>query len=250
MLWYKSWLETRWRFLIGLALVALSACETVLIYPQIVKLLDIVPPNLSGPLGAKIRESVELARHYQSYVWSKWYRESGIQWSTLFAVLLGCAGILSPSAGRLFTLSLPVTRRRVMQIRAATGLAELFALALIPSVLIPLFSPAIGERYGIGGSLVHALCLFITASVFFFLAFLLSTMFDDVWRPLLIALIVAVVFGCFDFLLPFPYGVYRVMSAESYFRTAHVPWIGLLASAAASAALYFGAVSNLAHRDY
>ena len=26
MLWYKSWLETRWRFVIGLVLLILSAC--------------------------------------------------------------------------------------------------------------------------------------------------------------------------------------------------------------------------------
>ena len=34
MLWYKSWLETRWRFLIGLALLMLSAAGTVLYYPH------------------------------------------------------------------------------------------------------------------------------------------------------------------------------------------------------------------------
>ena len=37
MLWYKSWLETRWRFLIGLALLMLSAGGTVLAYPQVVE---------------------------------------------------------------------------------------------------------------------------------------------------------------------------------------------------------------------
>ena len=39
MLWYKSWLETRWRFLIGLVLLMLSAGGTVLTYPHVVKLL-------------------------------------------------------------------------------------------------------------------------------------------------------------------------------------------------------------------
>ena len=33
MLWYKSWLETRWRFLIGLALLVLMACAKVFGYP-------------------------------------------------------------------------------------------------------------------------------------------------------------------------------------------------------------------------
>ena len=41
MLWYKSWLETRWRFLIGLALLMLSACGTVLAYPAVQELLPL-----------------------------------------------------------------------------------------------------------------------------------------------------------------------------------------------------------------
>jgi hypothetical protein len=32
MLWYKSWMETRWRFLIGLAVLMLSAASTVLVF--------------------------------------------------------------------------------------------------------------------------------------------------------------------------------------------------------------------------
>src|SRR5260370_15354436 len=35
MLWYKSWLETRWRFLIGLVLLLFSALSTVFTYPQV-----------------------------------------------------------------------------------------------------------------------------------------------------------------------------------------------------------------------
>lgn len=250
MLWYKSWLETRWRFLIGLALLVCSAASTVLFYPQVLQLLPLVPKDPGGPLGERIRETAELIRDYRGYVWAKWYRENGMQWSTLFAILLGTAGVLSPAAGRMFTLSLPVSRRRVIAIRALTGLGELFVLALLPSLIIPLFSPAIGQTFSVAAAVVHTFCLFTTVSIFFFFAFLLSTMFDDVWRPLLIALGVAVVLSVLDRALPFPYGLYRVMSAEAYFRTAHVPWVGLLASAGISAALYFGAASNIVRRDF
>ena len=51
---------------------------------------------------------------------------------TLFAVLLGTGGLLSQASGggALFTLSLPVSRNRLLGVRAATGLAELLVLAL------------------------------------------------------------------------------------------------------------------------
>ncbi len=251
MLWYKSWLETRWRFLIGLALLLCSAAATVFTYPQIVKLLPAAPTNISGIFAERIRESIALAHEYRGFVWSHWFRENLAQWATLFAVLLGTAGVLSHSGGALFTLSLPVSRTRLLGVRAATGLAELFVLAFVPSLLIPLLSPAIHHTYGTASALIHSACLFVAVAVFFSLAFLLSTIFDDPWRPLLIALAIAFVLAVIDQLLNRPgFSIYRVMSAESYFRSGHVPWIGLLVSAAASALLFYAAVVNLSRRDF
>jgi hypothetical protein len=229
MLWYKSWLETRWRFLIGLVLLLCSAAATVFTYPEIVKLLPSAPPNAGGILGEKIRQSVELAREYRGYVWSSWFRGNLAQWASVFGVLLGTAGVLSHPGGALFTLSLPVSRARLLAVRAATGLAELFVIAFIPSMLIPLFSPAIHHTYGVANALIHSACLFVAVAVFFSLAFLLSTVFDDPWRPVLIAIAIAFLLAVIDQLLNRPaFSIYRVMSGESYFRSGHVPWVGLL----------------------
>src|SRR2546421_2812842 len=107
MLWYKSWLETRWRFLIGLAILICSAASTVLTYPQVMKLLPLIPTNVGGPLGDRIREAAALARDYRGFVWSNWFRQNLAQMATLFAVLLGTAGLISNSSGAPFTMSLP-----------------------------------------------------------------------------------------------------------------------------------------------
>jgi hypothetical protein len=255
MLWYKSWLETRWRFLIGLGLLVLSACGTVLTYPQVVKLLPLTSTvDVNGEIGRRVAEAMELARSYRGYVWSQWYRQNMLQMWGLFAVLLGTGGLLSQASGggALFTLSLPATRNRLIGVRAATGLAELLVLAFVPSLLLPVLSPAIGQTYGIGDAVIHGACLFIAGTVFFSLAFLLSTVFSGVWPPMLIAFCVATVLGLFD--LAFRdlsrYSLFRVMSAESYFRGGGLPWLGLLASAAASAAMLYGAVINIARQDF
>ena len=252
MLWTKSWLDTRWRFAIGLALLLCSAAGTVFTYPQMAKLLPLVPTNVQGPLGQKIREAVELARTYPSFVWANWFRQNLAQMGSLFAVILGTAGLLSHSGGALFTLSLPVSRRRLLGVRAAAGLGELLVLAVLPSMLIPLLSPAIGERYGVGNALVHSACLFVAVSVFFSLAFFLSTIFNDVWRPLLIALAIAIVFSLIDqLLLHSPaQSLFGVMRGETWFRSGRLPWAGLLGSALASAALLYGAVVTFARRDF
>ncbi len=251
MLWTKSWLETRWRFLIGLALLFCSAAGAVFTYPQVLKLLALVPADAGGELGRRIRESAELARSYRGFVWSNWFRQNLSQMATLFAILLGTAGLLSQSGGALFTLSLPVSRRRLLGVRAAAGLSELFVLAVVPSLVIPLLAPAIGQSYSVGSALIHSACLFVAVSVFFSLAFLLSTMFSDAWRPLLLALVAAFALALLDQLFRSPaYSLFRVMSGESYFRGGQLPWGGLLASAAASALLLGGAAMNFARRDF
>jgi len=156
------------------------------------------------------------------------------------------------AGGALFTLSMPASRNRLLGVRAVAGLAELLVLALVPSFLIPLLSPAIGETYGVGNALIHSVCLFIAGATFFSLAFLLSTVFSDLWRPLLIALsVVAVLALCEQVFRDLSrYSIFRVMNAEVYFRTGELPWLGLLASTAASVAMLYGAAINIAHRDF
>ena len=255
MLWYKSWLESRWRFLIGLALLLCSAATVVFTYPTVARLLPLLPvTDTGGEIGRRIRESADLVRTYRGYVWSQWFSKNMPGMWTLFAALLGSGGLLprTPGAGVLFTLSMPVSRSRLMGIRAATGLCELAILAFLPSLMIPLFSPSVGESYGAGSALIHGACLFIAGSVFFSLAFLLSTMVADVWRPLLAVLVMAGTMSVLDQVSPVfgKYSVFRVMTGESYFRVGEIPWPGLFVSALIASALMYSAVVNFRQRDF
>jgi hypothetical protein len=251
MLWQKSWLETRWRFVIGAILLSCSAAVTVFTYPTVRELLSLVSGNATGALGRQIQESAELARTFRGYIWSESFAGNQRQWITLFAILLGTASFFAPSRGASFTLSLPVSRQRLLAVRTSTGLAELFVLAMFPALLIPLLAPAIGESHGVASALIHGLCLFIAAAVFYNIGFLLSTIFSDPWRPLLLAIGVAVTLGLLDRVLPFTsLSIFDVMSAERYFRYGEVPWAGLLVSGAVAAGLYSVAVANLVRRDF
>jgi hypothetical protein len=103
------------------------------------------------------------------------------------------------------------------------------------------------------GALAHGICLFFAGAVFFSLAFLLSTGFTDIWRPLLIALGIAVFVGVTEGLVFHDlarYGIFGIMSGETYFRTGTLPWAGLALTAALSAALLYGATLNIARRDF
>jgi ABC-type transport system involved in multi-copper enzyme maturation permease subunit len=255
MLWHKAWLETRWRFITGLVLLVCSAATSILLYPKIVPLLKMgPPPGLTGELGARVAEVLQLSQTFRGYLWSQFFNNNLPTLWSIFAVLIGTGGLLSQVSrgGAIFTLSLPVSRRRLVGVRAVTGLGEILVLALVPSVLVSLLSPAIGESYRLGDALVHGLCVFMAGTVFFSLTFLLSSIFLDIWRPLLIALALAMVLSFIAQLFPgvSSYSVFGVMGAESYFRAGQLPWLGLLVTAAASAIMLHVAALNLARRDF
>ncbi|PWU06837.1 MAG: hypothetical protein C5B51_11445 [Terriglobia bacterium] len=255
MLWYKSWLETRWRFLIGFAVLICSACSIVFVYPQVAKLVPLASAIDAGSeLGREIREGAAQASDYRSYIWSQWFGQGLPQLWLLFATLLGTGCLLSKSSGRaaLFTLSLPVSRNRLAAVRAAAGLAEVLVLAFIPSLAIPLFSQAVGQSYGAGSALIYSVCLFVTGSIFFSLAFLFSTLFDDVWRPWLLSLAAAGSLRLLElaFHARAPYSIFGVMHGEDYFRSGELPWLGLFTGALISAAILYGAARSLARADF
>jgi hypothetical protein len=254
MLWKKAWLETRWRFLIGLAVLACSAAVTSLIYPQIVALMPLAEskPLPGGEIGRAAREAMELVRQFRGFVWQQYFHQNAIQIWVLFAAILGSGGIVGKGSGgaALFTLSLPVSRERLLGVRAATGLAELLILGVAPGLVISLLAPLVGQSYALADVLVHGGCLFLGGAVFYCLATYLSTVFADVWRPLTITLVVAIVLGMGELLTAAPHGVFHGMSGESWFRHGGLPWASLLVSLALSAGLVLAAARNFAQRDF
>jgi ABC-2 type transport system permease protein len=259
MLWYKAWLETRWRFLIGLVLLVCSAAAIVLVYTRVMGLVQPLVPlvpsvDAGSDIGRELREAADLLRSYRGYIWSQWFRQNMPQIWAIFAVMLGTGGLLTQTSrgGALYTLSMPVSRARLVGVRAATGLGELLVLAIVPTLVLPLLSPLVGQTYGVGDAVVHGACLFIRGAVFFSLAFLLSTVFADVWRPALIAVCALAAVGFVEqvFHDALPTAWFHVMSAESYFRGGGVPWPGLIVSALVSTAMLYGAVENISRRDF
>ena len=93
--------------------------------------------------------------------------------------------------------------------------------------------------------------MFVVGAVFFSLAALLSNDTGDAWRPVLIVCVVAACLGMLEYLPAFsPYGMFRVMNGETYYRNAGLPWIGLLINAALAAALLRTAAVKLVTADF
>ena len=254
MIWQNAFLDTRWRFLVGLVLLTVSAMFVALGYPTVVEVAKAAPAApAGGPLGREIAEALALSRTYDGYVWSQWFRQNGAQLGSFFAVIIGTGGLLSQSsAARLFTLSLPVSRERLLGARATAGLVQVLVLSVVPALTITLVSPLVGQQFSLLDTLVYGLCLFAGCAVFFSVAFLLSTMFANVWAPAVLALCVGPVAGGADRITggPTAFSLLGMMHGEPYFRGAGLPWLMLAVSAAVSAALIYSGVRLIARRDF
>jgi ABC-type transport system involved in multi-copper enzyme maturation permease subunit len=255
MLWHKAWLETRWRFFIGLVLLTVMAGFDVYEYVVVQRMMPLAESALSGadnsPIGTALREAIAVQREFRGFIWYNTFRDNLTQMGVLFAVLLGCGGLLAESkkGSALFTLSLPVTRTQLLGARVGTGLAQCFAIAMVPPLIIPLLAPAVGQSFSVIDAVAHGLCLFVVGALFFSLASFLSTLFGDIWRPLLIAVFIACVAAVAQFVAP-DLGVFKVMSGEHYFRDGSLPWMGLVTSAVLASALLYSAAETLERRDF
>lgn len=248
MLRYKSWIDTRSRFLLGLGILLVFACGTVMSFPMVQKLMA----SVEGlALQQEMQESLELIRTFPGYVWSQWFADNFPALLTIFAALLGSGSPLVKSgSGALFSLALPVSRSRWIFARAETGVAELFVLALAPGILIAALAPLVDGQFAVIDAVVYGLCAFVGVSLFFAVAVFLSTLSNDVWRPLLLTCLVAIALAGAGTLLPETHGLFQAMGGQSYFYDGALPWAELLLSAVGAVALIYAAAANVARRDF
>jgi len=252
MLFQHAFLETRWRFLIGLVLLPVSAAFVALSYPQVTALSQSVIPAPGTALGREIAEAMELSKTYGGYVWSQWFQQNGAQLAGLFAAIIGTGGLLSQTAAsRLFTLSLPVSRERLLAARAAAGLGQMLALTVVPALVIVLVSPLVGRSFPLLDALAYALCAFVGSAVFFSVAFFFSSLFGSVWAPIVLTLCAGAALGALDRITGADrFSLIRMVHGESYFRGHGLPWPMLAVSLAVSATLLYAGTRLVARQDF
>ena len=147
MLWYKAWRDTRWRFLIGLVILSGTALGCVFAYPSVKGMLGVV--IYGGPGDLVTQETKWMAELSANLLPATFGRSSSGTTCMVFGLCsapccLAQRECFPAAPAQPFTLSLPVSRRRLCAVRVATDLAELLLLALVPMLLVTIAAPAIG----------------------------------------------------------------------------------------------------------
>lgn len=166
MLWHKGWLETRFRLLFTLGFTTL-----ILVLQYSARTATPPPGGKSAAFGLVMFSNPTLV--------------------LMVCALLGGAGIVTqPSlqatkglhGSTLFTLSLPVSRLRLLAVRASIGWFE--AAGVIGALCCGLWlvSPAFRAAATPVEMLEYAGTLIACASALYCLSVLLATFLDDQWR--------------------------------------------------------------------
>jgi hypothetical protein len=254
VLWYKSWLDTRSRFLLGLVVLLGLACGTVFTFQTVQEIAASMPASAfdgDDSLQQELQESIEAVRTFRGFAWSQWFAVNFPALLTLLAALLGSGSPLVKSgSGALFSLALPASRDRWIGTRAVTGAAELLAIALLPGIAIAALAPVVGQQLAFVDAVVFGFCAFVGASLFLAIAVFLSTLFNDVWRPLLLTCLAAIVLAAFGTALPGDGDLFSAMAGRSYYYAGTLAWPALLISAVAAGAFVYFAAANVARRDF
>ena len=214
MLWYKAWLETRSRFLTCLATLSLF-CAIFVGHAQIL---------LRAEWTADYRRLLFVAQQYIVIIW------------VLAVVLLGMGGIVrEKSIGTSsLTLSLPVSRARLLTSRVGLGVVQAIVLGIVPWTTIFLISSRAGMPISISQIGFYLLLLIGGGLAYFAMAIPVSSLVEGEYTaPALAFGIVMLAAMLFDAWLR-QFNLWRLVTGDfsidrsTYLLSGHLPWLGIL----------------------
>ena len=188
MLYYKAWIETRVRFIAGLIAATIICVYNI---QQHAWLTAMWAGELANPHGFHMSWMPLGIHEYGWYLWHYLFDNYLQQVWSLFAVLFAFGGLIRErSSGTvLFSLGLPVSRRRWLFTRLAVALIESVALSLFAVIVVLIGSAVIHQTFSLPQMLLHT-ALMIAAGIFI-IAFgnLCYTLFPGNYLSLLLTLV-------------------------------------------------------------
>ena len=228
MLWTKAWLETRWRFLFSLAIPVFALITRH-------SKFTLTPADVPRMLN------------------------SGSVLYAFAGIYLGGSGIQTQSSFRetrglhvstIFTLTLPVSRLRLLAVRAIMGLLETGVVIAIGICLTWMLYPLVRANSTPFDLLKLIIAVFAYATGFHFFSVLLATFLDAVWQLYGSMLSIGVLWGLTALLAPQSLNVFRIMTTNSPLATHVFPWAAVSVSCTLAVVFFLAAARVVKTREY
>jgi ABC-2 type transport system permease protein len=236
VLWYKAWLETRARFLTSLVIV--TVISAFFVYH-----------NQGDHPREWHREFYRLLFGHQQILATLWI---------FLVILLGMGGIVREKATGVssFTLTLPVSKARLLGVRVGIGVIEAIVLAVVPWTAVYVICSITKMPISISQVGLYVLLLIGGGLVYFAMAVLVSSLVAGEYTAPAVAFGVALVATLLweVYLQPFNNrklltGAYSV-NTSTYLLSGHLPWLGIFASLSVAALMLLASVMIVQKREF
>lgn len=233
MFWYKAWLETKFKFLLALAFMVF--------YLIVFYLMRNLPP----PPGGRPALALGLTATVFAVILYTWLAGTGIDTQPGFRATKGLHG------STLFTLSLPVSRLRLLTVRAGIGWLEM-AVAILAWCCGLWLTLRLAGSVSAADMLEYVVALIVCASSLYFLSVLLGTFLDDQWRMYTTAMATGTLWMLGTFVrLPKSANIVQAIMGESSPLVSHaMPWMPMLFSLVLAAVFFLAALKIAQLREY
>ena len=229
MLWRKGWLETRLRLLFAMVIVVAMMVQF-------------------SPIGLKAEFGVQGAT------------QGGLVVAVLLSILLAGAGVATQPAfqaikglheSTFFTLSLPVSRFRLLTVRAGLGWLEMAGLISVMCSLFWILFPALRATTSPAEMFSHAVVLTACATGFYSTNVLLASFLEDPWLVPASGMAFGALWLLFNYApLPASMNIFRAMSGGSPLVAHTMPWLAIAFSLGLASITFFAALKVVRSREY
>ena len=239
MLWYKGWLETRFRLLF-----------VCIFHAVLLIALSVVKPSRSSPFAAlDAREQIKaIARFgfpvFVAAIASLNLAGAGINTQAAFQESKGLHG------STLLTLSLPVSRLRLLAVRAVLGWVETAGFVLALYIALWVASPSL-RNFRPAELAGYALTLVGCSLSIYAVPLLFATFLGDLGRILGSAPALGVLWWVLNRQwVPPALNIFRAMGENSPLFAHTLPWPAIVLSLSLSAAVFLAALHIVRRREY
>jgi FtsH-binding integral membrane protein len=234
MLWLRAWLETRTR--IAFTLVWLAFFVGVLA-------ASAAQRREGGTLD--VVQTLNMLAFPCLFV-PVWLAGSGVRTQSG----MGRTATRGLHGSTHVTLSLPVTRARLLAVRSALGLVEAAGVIAVLGVAAWLVLPAL-RATAVSDGLRHLLVVFVTGTAFYGLSVLAATLLDEMWQMWASTLVILALWSApVRGLMPQAFDVFRPLSAASPLVTHTLPWTAMLVALVAGALFTLAALKVIEAQEY
>jgi len=236
VLWHKAWLETRSRFLTSLSVLTVF-CALFVHHAQ---------SFLHPERKTDFYRLLFISQEYIVFLW------------ILSVVLLGMGGLVREHATGTssLTLSLPVTRARLLAVRIAVGVLQAIALGVVPWLTIFVVSYAGGMPVLFSQIAFYAVLLVAGGLAYFALAVLVSSLVEGEYTAPAVAFgVVFLATMVFDAWLR-RLNLWRLVTGNfsidrsTFLLSGPAPWLAILASLCVAALMLLTSVRIIQRRDF